>query len=126
MGRFRDIKRQMRRDVQAETSVASLYIPAPGATPVPCNVRVHRRSDNPMLGDLPGMGGEATMAATEDRLRFFRSELPSYLRTGAIVSVEAGEAYKVEFYYPKDDEFITARVTPLSEADAEGLPVPNE
>lgn len=125
MGRFREIKRQMRRDAHQELCVSAFYIPATGATPVPVTVRVHRRSDMPTLGDMPAMSGEALMAATEDRIRFLRSELPSHLRTNAVVSVEVGEAYNVEFWYPKDDEFITARVTPLKEADAEGLPVPN-
>lgn len=124
MGRFRDIKRQMRRALHGELCCPALYIPATGATPVPVTVRVHRRSDMPMLGEMNGYDGAATMAFTEDRIRFVRSELPDFLREGAIVSVEAGEAYKCEFWYPRDDEFITARVVPLKGAEAEGLPVP--
>ena len=123
MGRFRDIKRQMRRATHTELSCPAFYIPATGATPVNVTVRVHRRADM-MLGEMNGYDGAATMAYSEDRIRFLRSELPAHLRTNSIVSVEAGEAYKVEFWYPKDDEFITARVTPLLEADADGLPVP--
>jgi hypothetical protein len=127
MGRFRELKRQMRRDVHVEASVPALYIPVSNATPVPVTVRVHRRLDGPTIGDsgsFSGFSNEAMLAITEDRLRFKRSELPSHLRINAIVSVEAGEAYNVEFWYPRDDEFITARVTPLPEGEAAGLPVP--
>lgn len=128
MGRFREIKRQMRSDVHREAGVAALYIPVPNATPVPVTVRVHRRLDGPTIGDagsLSGFSNEAMMAITEDRLRFKRSDLPSHLRVNAVVSVEAGEAYNVEFWYPRDDEFITARVTPLTEEQTAGLPFPN-
>lgn len=126
MGRFREIKREMRLAVHGEASVAALYIPVPNATPVPVTVRVHRRADMPNIGESSVYGGEAMMAITEDRLRFKRSELPSHLRSGTpVVSVEDGEAYRVEFWYPRDDQFITARVTPLPVGEAEGLPVPN-
>lgn len=125
MSRFRELKRQMRRDLHNELQVSALYIPAPNATPVPVTVRVHRRSDMPMIGDAPGFGGAAEMAITEDRIRFLRSELPDYLRQNAVVSVEAGEAYRVEFWYPLDDQFITGRVVPLTEGEATGLPLPN-
>lgn len=125
MGRFRELKREMRNAVHSEASVAALYIPAPSATPVEVTVRVHRRSDMPNIGESSVYGGEALMAITEDRLRFKRSELPDHLRVKTpVVSVEAGEAYRVEFWYPQDDQFITARVTPLLGEDAEGLPVP--
>lgn len=116
----------MRRDTHNEASVPALYIPVAGAAAVDVTVRVHRRSDMPMVGEMNGYDGAATMAFTEDRVRFVRAELPDFLRTGSIVSVEAGEAYRVEFWYPRDDEFITARVVPLTEAEAEGLPLPGE
>lgn len=122
-GRFRELKRQMRRDAHTEMGFPALYLVG-SATPVPCTVRVHRRSDSPMIGETGAFSGEALMAFTEDRVRFYRSELPDYLRTGSIVSVEAGEAYRIEFWYPRDDEWITARVTPLPEAEAAGLAVP--
>lgn len=114
----------MRGDVHREASVPALYIPASGATPLTISVRVHRRSDMPNIGEMGGYDGAAMMAITEDRIRFLRADLPTHLRTNSIVSVEAGEAYVVEFWYPRDDEYITARVTPMTEAEAEGLPVP--
>lgn len=124
MGRARDLMRDARRDIHSEWMVAALYIPVPGATPVPCNVRVHRKTQDPMTGDLSSMDGAAKSAVPEDRVIFYLPELPAIRRTNAIVSVEAGEAYKIEFLYPPRDEWQTARVTPLSAADANGLPVP--
>lgn len=124
MSRFRDIKRQARRDLHSEMLVPAFYIPVPNATPIPCTVRVWRKREDPMTGDLPGYSGGAQMAVTEDRIRFFLPELPAIRRNGAIVSVEAGEAYRCEFFYPEDDEWQTARVVPLKAAETVGLPVP--
>lgn len=80
----------------------------------------------PGVGEMQGYAGAAEMFITEDRIRFVRADLPDYLRTNAVVSVEAGEAYRVEFWYPRDDEFVTARVVPLKEEEAVGLPVPTD
>lgn len=122
MSRFRDIKRQARRDVHAELYVPAVYIPVPNATPVPCTVRVHRKREDPMAD--AGMPGSAQMVVSEDRIRFFLPDLPAIRRVNAIVSVEAGEAYRIEFLYPADDEWQFARVVPLTAAEATGLPVP--
>jgi hypothetical protein len=121
---IRNIKRAARRDLHAELQVPALYIAASSSTPVPCTVRVWRKREDPMTGDLPGFSGGAQVAVSEDRIRFFTQGLPPLLRTGAVVSVEAGEAYRIEFAYPRDGEFQTAKVVPLSAADAAGLPVP--
>lgn len=115
----------MRRVTHNELSHAALYIAVPNATPVPVTVRVHRRSDFPNIGEASGYGGAAEMAVTEDRIRFQRDQLPDHLRINSVVSVEAGEAYRIEFWYPRDDEYVTARVTPLPEGEADGLPLPN-
>lgn len=114
--------REARRDIHAEWMVAALYIPVPGATPVPCNVRVHRKTE--AMASIEGQPGLAQTAVSEDRVIFYLPELPAIRRQNAIVSVEAGEAYKIEFLYPPRDEWQTARVTPLSAAEADGLPVP--
>ena len=123
MGRLRDIKRQVRGSLHREMSAPALYIPVPDATPVPVTVRVWRKREDPVTGDLQSMHGAAQMAVSEDRLRFDLSEI-AVLRRNAIVSVEAGEAYQVEFLYPADLGYQTARVVPLPEAETTGLPVP--
>lgn len=76
-----------------------------------------------MVGALPGSGSQyAERVEPEDRLRFDLSDLTP--RRTAIVSVEAGEAYRIEFLYPVDAGYQTARVTALPATDTTGLPVP--
>lgn len=122
MNPIRTIKRKARRDLHQHSQVAALYIPAPNADPVPCSVRVWRKREDPMASS--DADGSMSMATSEDRIRFFLPELPAIRRVNGIVSVEAGEAYRIEFLYPADDEWQTARVVPLSTAEATGLPVP--
>jgi len=123
MSRLRDIKRHMRGSLHQEMSVPALYIPAPSATPVDVTVRVWRKREDPVTGELQSMPGAAQMVASEDRLRFDLSEIPT-IRRNAIVSVEAGEAYRIDHVYPADLGYQTARVVPLPEAETSGLPVP--
>lgn len=117
MSRLRDIKRRARGDLHREMSVAAVYIPVPDATPVPCTVRVWRKREDPETGNLTQ--GSAQIVVSEDRIRFDLAEVRP--RRQAIVSVEAGEAYRIEFLYPVDLGYQTARVVPI---DAAGLPVP--
>jgi len=125
MSRLREIKRKMRGDLHREMSVAALYIPAPNADPVPCTVRVWRKREDPETGELPGYQGAATLVISEDRIRFQLSQIPS-LRRGAVVSVEEGEAFRVDHTYEVDLGYQTARVLPLSAAEADGLPLPDD
>lgn len=122
---IRKIRRMMRGDLHRKMSIPAFYIPVPSADPTPCTVRVWRKREDPMLGDQPGSGGSnwAEATATEDRIRFDLSEIP-VLRRLAVVSVEAGEAYRIDHLYPADLGYQTARVIPLSAAEAGGLPVP--
>jgi len=78
-----------------------------------------------MIGDLPGLHG-AERAEPEDRLRFDLSDFPPSAkpRRHGVVSVEAGEAYRIDHLYPADFGFQTARVTRLSAEDAVTYPVP--
>ena len=123
MSRLRDIKRHARVALHGEMSVTALYIPAANATPVEVTVRVWRKREDPATGELPSMPGAAQMIVSEDRLRFDLSEIAT-IRRNAIVSVEAGEAYRVDHLYPADLGYQTARVVPLSAEEATGLPVP--
>lgn len=117
---IRDIKRDARRRLHTGLRVAALYIAKTGATPVPVFVRVHTKFN--ALGDKE----MAQRMDIEPRLIFLASELPAPLRpeTG-IVSVEVGEAYRIKAADPVDDAgFITAKVSQLTAAQADGLPVP--
>lgn len=125
MGGWRDLKRGMRRDVHREMSVPALYLHAPNATPFPLTIRGPHNKRPVSVGDLQGGGeGWAEREDTQPRLVFMRAELPEGFRVNAIISVEAGEAYRIATILPPDDIVQLAEVVPLDEADAEGLPLP--
>lgn len=122
MSRLRDIKRQARGDLHREMSVPALYIPVPLATPVECNVRTWLKSDDGTQMDAAD--GGVAMMNPEDRIRFDLSEFDAPLRHNGVVSVETGEAYRIDHLYPADLGYQTARVLRLTAAEAGGLPVP--
>ncbi|MBH0113269.1 hypothetical protein I5E68_09955 [Novosphingobium sp. YJ-S2-02] len=122
MSRIRDIKRKARRDRHKELSVAAYYFPVAGAASRPCTVRTWLRVDEMTTGTDPD--GGASMANSEERVRFHLPEFAAPLRRGALVSIAAGEGYRIDHLYPVDDEFQTARVVRLSPADMQSLPVP--
>jgi len=76
-----------------------------------------------MTGALPGQQGSAERVEPEDRIRFDLSEVPAP-RRGGVVSVEPGEAYRIDHVYPVDLGFQTTRIVRLTAAEAQGLPVP--
>lgn len=125
MSRLREHKRRARGDLHREAAVPALLILASSPTPVPCTVRIWPKTENQATGDLPGFQG-AERAEPEDRIRFDLSEFqPSSLpRRTAVVSVEAGEAYRVDHLYTADLGYQTASVTRLTVAEAATLPVP--
>lgn len=122
MSRFRDQKRAARLDRHNELSVEAVYVAATGATPVDCTVRLWLRIDEMTGNDV--LDGSAQVATEEDRIRFYLSQFAAPLRVRAVVSIEAGEAYRIDHLYPVDDQFQTARVVRLTAAEAAGLPVP--
>lgn len=104
-------------------SVPALYIARTGETPVPCSVRIHDKFE--ATGALKGgIEGSAQIQNESPRLIFLRDDAPQFLRAKAIVSVEAGEAYRIDHTHPAHDITITAEVTKLSADEADGLPVP--
>lgn len=124
MGSIRDIKRNMRAGSHRNWAIPALYIAVPGATPISIEVRVWRKRGDPAIGDTPGSQTNAQMLVSEDRIRFQLSTTLPVVRRLAIVSVEAGEAYRIDHLYPADDGYQTARVIPLPVAETVGLPVP--
>lgn len=124
MSSFRDIKRDARRVVHENMRVPALYIadPTKPHLTVPCMVRVHTR-----FGALGGMAGTNFHAAERHealpQIIFWRDELPTPVR-GALVSVEPGEAYRVDHVMPPDDQTITATVVILKASDTTALPTP--
>lgn len=120
---IRDIRRKSRRDVHAKARVPALYL-VQGNDPVPCQVRLHTRFDS--VGELPSGSASGAYAEADEqqpRIIFERAEVSAPRRL-AVVSVEAGEAYRID-HTRTDDQFVTAFVIPLSSVEAEGLPVPD-
>ncbi|MDR7062018.1 MULTISPECIES: hypothetical protein [unclassified Sphingopyxis] len=121
---FRKILRKGRRDLHDHMKVPALYIAFEGAEPVPVDVRDHSRFVG--TGDMGSrVKGYAEVAEVTPKIIFFRDRLED-ARYGSIFSVAPGEAYRVERTDPPNDETRTAYVTPLSAAEAEGLPLPEE
>lgn len=122
--RVREAMRRGRRDLHREMSVPALYIPVPNATPIPTTVRTH---DLPNANGKPGGrdDGYAQNADAKPRLIFLADDAPALIRVNAIVSVEPGEAYRIQFVHPAHGITITADVTKLTAAEAQGLPVPD-
>lgn len=126
MGRLRDIKRRARGSLHREMSVPALYFVTSTTRPgIECAVRVWPKTENQMVGDLPGVQG-AERAEPEDRLRFDLADFPPSRmpRRLGVVSVEPGEAYRIDHLYPADLGYQTARVTRLSAEEAATYPVP--
>jgi hypothetical protein len=122
---FRSIKRAARRALHQEMRVPAFYIPPGGAESVPCYVRVHTAFK--ALGDVKGTSySYAEREDTVPKIIFMRDQvLP---RRQGVVSVEPGEAYRLDATEPPDDLTITARAVRLTEQEALGLglPVPEE
>lgn len=119
---FREVLRKGRRDLHDQLQVAALYIAFDGAAPIPVTVRDHTRVIE--TGDEGSRAkGYAQMVEIEARLVFLRAELDD-ARNGAIFSLSPGEAYRVERTDRANDITRTAYVSPLSAAEAAGLPVP--
>lgn len=124
MGGWRNLKRDMRRDVHHEMCVPALYLHAPGAIPFPLTVRGPHNKRPISVGELPGSDGWAEREDTQPRLIFMRDELPEGFRQGAIISIEPGEAYLLGPFLKPDDIVQAVEVTPLDAEDAADLPVP--
>jgi hypothetical protein len=123
MSRFRDIKRQARRDLHANASVPALYIPTPSSDPIPVTVRIWARWAP--QGELPRSKEWAQIEDVIPRILFMRDEV-DMPRRNAVVSVEAGEAYRVDACAQPDDISIIADVTVLTATEAAGLPLPSD
>lgn len=123
---FRDIKRQMRRDLHRELRVSAFYYPDADDISIfiPVTVRVHTKFVQ--LGEQAGTNySSAEREDVAPRILFMRDEVPSPLRN-SIVSVGPGEAYQVDHTQPPDGISISAFVSQLTEAKANGYPHPVE
>lgn len=134
-GTFRDIKATARAKVHSTMQVEALYLVAnpdyvsPGDTPTedpyietPVNVRVH--SGKIALGDMKGTNFHFAERTEENpSIIFLVSEIAAPERN-AIVSVVAGEAYRIDYVEPTDNLTVTAKCLRLNASEAADLPVP--
>lgn len=122
MASHREHKRNGRRQLHQRLAVPAVYV-APDSTQTECSVRLHTI--------FPAIGGDiengyqygAERFDQTPRLVFLISEVPSPAR-GGIVSVEAGEAYRIDSIREPDDITVTANVIRLTGEDTAGLPLP--
>ena len=123
MPSFRDIKRSARRDLHQRMQVPALYIvPGSADEPLPVTVRLHY--DFRALGTVKGTSFSfAELQDVVPRILFMRDELAAPARD-AIVSIETGEAYRIDNVHPADDITVTAEVVRMKASDTVGLPVP--
>lgn len=106
--------------------VPAILMLARGGTPHRVTIRGPHNVRPVTVGDLAGGGeGWAERVDTQPRILFWVDQLPFSLRKGCIVSVEPGEAYRIEVPEKPDDQTIYAQVVRLDKADAAGLPVPS-
>lgn len=131
---LRDIKAAARAALHTEMKVQALYLvknplyvtpvvdpDIPEYIETPVGVRVH--DSFKALGDMKGTNFHfAEAMESMPRIVFWREEF-SAIERGAIISVEAGEAYKIDSVEPPDGLTITAPCTRLSAAQAAGLPL---
>lgn len=127
MASIRDIKRKARRDLHQHMQIPALYI-APGAEPVLLHVRVHTKWDATTMDSGSGNGTLVSRQSIMPKILFMLDEVAAQgarLTRKGIVSVEAGEAYRLDNDEPEDDISVSYIVTALRKSETEGLPVPD-
>ncbi len=125
MRSLRDIKRKARRDLHNQMKVAALYLAAPGDAGVSITVRIHTKWD--ALGIQNAENGLAVRRESKPKLIFMLDEMQAAgvtVKRGAIVSVERGEAYKLDNAEAPDDITVTFIATAMSAEQTVDLPIP--
>lgn len=129
MSRIRDLKRQARRAIHREFQIDALYlVPAvdgPGYDlTLPVQVRLHLRAVE--LGDLKGTNFHyADRHDNNPQIIFLREQVALPARN-AVVSIEVGEAYRIDNLNAPEDITIAANVTRMPLSETVGLPIPGE
>lgn len=127
MSRFRDQKRQMRRQVQDHLSLPALLLQdVSDPVGLPVNIRLHTKFG--ALGDLAGARNmnPAEFESLIPKVILWRSELiEDPPRRGRILSVELGEAYYIDHAEEPDDLTVTCSITKVDASKTVGLPVPD-
>jgi len=125
MSVIRDIQNKARRDIHDKAAVPALYIAQDGVQPLLTRCRVHPKGK--FVGALPGVNRTdiyARMAEQVPELIFLEDESPSFFRQGAMITISATEAYRVETSDQEGIE-ITVRAAALTKDQAAILPHPD-
>ena len=93
------------------------------ADPLPVNVRIHTKFEE--LGGSQAPAYSAKAEAAVPTIIFHRAQVDRPAR-GGVISVQVGEAYRIDRILPPDDEFVSAHVVRLSASETVGLPVPED
>lgn len=127
MASWRQEKRQMHRDVHVTMGVPALLLRTlDDNNPISITIRGPHAKRQVKSGDLSG-GGEG-WAEREDiapRICVELSEIPFTLTRGHIVSVEPGEAYRVDTTATARLGYLWVNVIPLTQQQADGLALPD-
>lgn len=116
MNRFREMKRQARRQLHAHMSEPALYLADTSADPVGCTVRLHLKFDE--VGELL-RGGFSERQELTPRILFLGEQVQP-VRNGIVITQDMG-AWRIDNDLPPDDITITAEVSKLSRNQVTGL-----
>lgn len=125
---WRDLKRAARLQIHETFQVEAMYLPTPDdmspPDPYAVTVRVHTAFED--IGKVKGTAFDFSFKHdTVPTIILLKSEVSAPKRKD-IISVAAGEAYRVDNVRPTDDLTITVEVVRMKESDTTGLPVPGE
>ena len=117
----------MHRDVHVTMGVPALLLrDMEDSNPIPITIRGPHTKRQVKSGDLSGGGeGWAEREDTAPRICVELSEIPFTLTRGHIVSVELGEAYRVDTTATARLGYLWVNVIPLTPQQAAGLPLPD-
>ena len=135
MASWREKKAAARRVVHDTMKVACVYLA--NGLPYDSNsgqdlpiVYPRLHLSDKALGDQAGTSlNSAERVEPTPKAVFWKADLEAAgitLVRNAVLSVSDGEAYTIDHAEPHDIETITAHLSRMDEADAEGLPLPEE
>ncbi|MDR3474327.1 MAG: hypothetical protein P4M09_21970 [Devosia sp.] len=127
MQSFRDIKRSARTGLHEIMRTRVVYLAEEGDEGIPAWARLHTKFG--LIANSAGPDGLAARRELKPRIIFMRSEMAALgisLKRGGIVSVETGEAFKLDNQDAPDDITVTWFVTVVGPNAAAGLPVPSD
>ncbi len=111
MNRFREMKRQARRQLHEHMSEPALYLADTSAEPVGCTVRLHLKFDE--IGELL-RGGFADRQELTPRILFLGEQVQP-VRNSIVITQDMG-AWRIDNDLPPDDITITAEVVRLTKS----------